>query len=129
MKCNEIYEAAMAHIGLAPYAEENEEYKVRAPYIICALCYEMAFADREYRRVCGKDDSKKWEGLELPLSADFPLSDRFSSSAAYCLASSLVAKENSKLSDELYMKYSKSMKDIYSEIPAMVRKTVNVYPE
>ncbi len=103
MKCNEIYEAALSYIGVSPYTEESSEYEKRAPYIICAICYELLYADREYRQANGEARSDVWEGLSLPLTANFPLADRFSSAAAFCLASSLVAAENEKLSDELYM--------------------------
>ena len=127
MKCNEVYEAAMAHIGIAPYVPENVDYDRRAPYILCAVCYELSHADIVYREAMGETKTERWEGLELPLSSDFPLSSRFCVPAAFCLASSLVANEDAKLSDELYMRFSKSMKDIYSEIPASVNKTVNIY--
>lgn len=129
MKCNEIYEAALSHIGVVPYSEGSEEYEKLAPYLLCAVCYEMSNTDKEYRIAKGEAQAKAWDGLSLPLSADFPLSPRFSSAAAFCLASSLVASTNDKLADEFYMRYNQSMNKIVGEIQATVTGTRNVYPE
>ena len=129
MKCNEIYEAAMAHIGVNPYSLGSEAYEARAPYLLCAICYELGKLDREYRLAHGEQTQKPWDGLSLSLSADFPLLPRFSSAAAYCLASSLVASERVNLSSELYMRYNQSVNDITSELPYTPETTVNVYPD
>lgn len=129
MKCNEIYEAAMAHIGKIPYTIGTESYESRAPYLLCAICYELGKLDSRYREAMGEESAKAWDGLSLPLSSEFPLSARLSSAVTYCLASSLVANENAKLSDEFYMRYNQSTNDILSEIPGEITETINVYPD
>ncbi len=119
----------MAHIGENPYTVGSEKYESRAPYLICAICYELSNLDSEYRSAKGEAAATAWEGLSLPMSHDFPLSARFSSAAAFSLASSLVANENAELSKDLYIRYNQSVNDIIAELPATATSTVNVYPE
>lgn len=127
MLCKEIYEAALSVIAEQLYLEDTSDYEERAPYLMCAIYHEMSAVDNRYRKAMGLDNTPIIEGVMLPLSAEFPLSDRLSAPAIFYLASSLIMDENSDMSDKLFERYCDSISSIYSEIPSTVEKIPDVY--
>ena len=127
MKCNEIFKSALRLLNEKGAEDENEDYAERAPYILAAMFSEAARIDKLYREANGLCEQPAFSTIHVPLSEEFPLSDRFAGAAAFYLASLLIIDANEELSDSFYEKYCDGMSAISSSIPATVRKIKNVY--
>jgi len=127
MKCNDIFKSALKLLNEKGAEDENGDYTDRAPYIIAAMCSEVATTDKRYRLANGLTAQTDFSRTFISLDSGFPLCDRFSSAACFYLASLLIIDENEDLADDFYEKYCDSISSIVSEIPYMTGSTVNVY--
>lgn len=126
MTCNNIYYLAVRLLGEEPDASDTEDLRRRSAALIGAICTSLAASDGKYRAGSGLAVCE-WDGGELSLEDEFPLVSRYSTGAAYLLASALVLDENRGLSDELNVRGKYEISSINSEIPASLEKITEVY--
>lgn len=127
MTVKDIYDSALRILGEPAGDGTDDDYKDRAPYIVAAFCCDAAQADRDYRESHGLDDQPSFSEVFIALTADFPLSSRFASAAAYYLAATLIFEEDEERSDNLFAKYCDSLSSAVTETPSRSRKIKNMY--
>ena len=128
MLCRDIFQSALRL--LSPHRDVWEapgDYEDRASYFLSLLFSETAEIDKMYRRANGLGQQPAFNPNCSQMTKDFPLCDRFASTAAFYLAAMLILDENSELSDTFYDKYCNSISAIVESIPAEISKTTNVY--
>lgn len=127
MLCSEIYDSALRLIGESVNHGENDDYEERAPYLIASFCNEAANTDKAWRLSHEFGVQGEWNCVFVPLTSEFPLSDRFVSPAAFYVAAMLVIDYNESLSDKLYERFCDAMSTISEEIPAIIEAIANRY--
>lgn len=127
MLCRDIYDSALRLLGESVNDGENDDYEERAPYLIASFCNEAANTDRAWRISREFDVQGEWNSICIPLTNDFPLSERFVSAAAFYVAAMLVIDYNESLSDKLYERFCDAMSTISEEIPAIIEAIANRY--
>ena len=120
MTCSDVYNHALSIIAESPDSPLNDDYRERAQYLLASWCTELSSLDRSYRAGTGEGVQLPFSSVMLELEEEFPFCGRFAPSAAYFLASMLIAEENPTLSDRLYARYSDAISSISEEIPASV---------
>ena len=127
MLCSDILSAALQLLGEDGGAEGNEDYAERAPYIIASFVSEASEADAMYRLAHGKEAAELSDRVYIDLTETFPLSGRFTSLAAFYLASMLIADESPELSDKFYDKYCDGVSAIISSLPSTAHGIAQQY--
>lgn len=127
MTNNQIYEHALALLGLSPDVTENEDFTEQAPYHLAAFCTQAEETDRWLRKTEGAEDVKEFHKVFMPLEEDFPLSDRMAPIAALYLAAMLILDEDAERSDRLYDRYTEAMSELSRSLPAFSESIVQVY--
>ena len=127
MKCKDIFKSALRLLNEKGAEDESGDFAERAPYILAAMFSEAARTDKNYRTAFGLGAQEGFSPTYAELNSIFPLCDRFSSAAAFYLASLLIVDENDELSDSFYDRYCDSMASISSEICGKAEKIKNVY--
>lgn len=102
-------------------------FNARAPYILAAFCGEAKRIDKLYREAFSLGVQPSFDRSYVGLSSTFPLCDRLVSSAAFYLASVLIATENPELSQSLAESCRESLSAANDEIPATTHSIKNVY--
>ncbi len=127
MTVKDIYDSALRLLGEPADNGSDSDYADRAPYIVAAFCCDAAQADRDFRETHALSAQPSFSEVFLDLSAEFPLSPRFASAAAYYLAAMLIFEEDESRSDSLFAKYCDSLSAAITEIPARLGKIKNMY--
>ncbi len=127
MKNKEIYDSALSLLAQSSKDGDNADYEERAPYLISNFCYEVLELDRIARKLLGLPEAKDNIPSALSLDVDFPLLDRFISSAVKYLAAMLVIDEDGELSDRLFDMYCDGVSRLREELPAAIENIVNKY--
>ncbi len=128
MLCREIFDAAVA---MAAEDGSNEagiaDYLERAPYLLASFVGITAPLDAAYRMAHSLPDAEVFEGAQIALTADFPLSLVFASPAAAYLAAMLVMEENEEMCDRLTSRYSDALSAIESSLPYKSEKITDTH--
>lgn len=130
MICRQIYKKALRLMGeVEPDEARTQDYMERAPYILANAVSDLRILDSHYRHAFSLEAqvTNSEHELCLPLSEEFPLSDRFAGAVSAYLASTLLIDENSALSDKLYDKFCLGITAITEEIPAERQKILDMY--
>ncbi len=117
MTNQKIYEGALKVLAETSDMADNEDYEIRAPYLIAAFCSETEEVDIAYRKANGIGDAEKVNDVYLPLESNFPRAPRFASAACIYLASMLIIDTAPELSERLYDKFSDMLATICASIP------------
>lgn len=128
MKFSSIYRAALHLISDRSGSCSEADYAERAPFIASAIVSEAAAVDREYRAAFSLPEGHYPSGTEIPMSASFPLSDRFATAASYFMAAMLVLDEDEERYETLYDLWTDALATIASEIPGVSGRTKDRYP-
>ena len=121
-----IYEGALKILAETTDASANEDYEIRAPYLIAAFCSETEELDSDYRRANSLGTTSKVNDVYLALSDVFPRASRFASAACVYLASMLIIDTDPELSDKLYEKCSDMLATIASSIPQAAEPSAEI---
>ncbi len=108
-------------------ARIRKEMQERFPYALAAACTVLAELDAEYRKWKGEQEQGEISGIYIPLSADFPLSERFVNPTSLYISSLLLIGINEDVSDKFFEKYADDISHIASEIPYISGKTAERY--
>ena len=127
MLCNEIYASSLRILGESVNDGENEDYEERAPYLIASFCASAKAMDRAWRLSFALERQGNWNCVCIPLTNEFPLSDRFVSAASFYLAAMLVIDSDESLYEKLYGLFCDEMSEISGEIPAVIESISNKY--
>ena len=127
MSNQEIYDAALHLICEDSQAAGNDDYQLRAPYLISAICHRYATLDAVYRQAHGLEEQKLLEINHYPLPTLFPLSDAFAPSVSMAVAGLLVIEENPKMSDQLMNLADATISEIRNSIPFKKEKIQTAY--
>jgi hypothetical protein len=98
------------------------------PFALASVCSNLAYLDREYRKMKGYDEQPEFSEFIIEVSDYFPLSDRFAFPAIMYLSSMMLIDIDEKRSDDFYDKYALSVSKICSELPFETKSTVEKYP-
>ena len=133
MTCLDIFKSALRLLNEIGDEDNNGDYAERAPYILSSMFSNAASIDKKYRAANGLEEQPAFSPVYTELTADFPLCDRFASSAAFYLASLLIIDANEQLSDSFFERFCDGMAAISAEIPSAsptmwsLEGTKNVY--
>jgi hypothetical protein len=105
-----------------------DDYTDRAPYIFAALVSEASRLDQLYRKAHGLPDQPPYDPMEISLSSEFPLCDRFASAAVNYTAAMLILDDDVSLYEKLFHRWCDALCVIGTEIPATLHGIVNKYP-
>ena len=117
MTNQKIYEGALKILAETSDMADNEDYEMRAPYLIAAFCSETEELDMAYRKANKLGNADRVNDVDLSLDSNFPRAPRFASSACVYLASMLVIDTDPELSERLYDKFSDMIATICASIP------------
>lgn len=106
---------------------QNEDYELRAPYLIPLFCARYESLDSRYRQALGLEKRTIAISSYADPEADFPLSSAFASPAAASLASLLVIGENPAMSDRLEARAREVIEEIRASIPCQSHSITSVY--
>lgn len=120
MTNQKIYEGALKILAETSDMADNEDYEIRAPYLIAAFCSETDEVDMAYRKANNMSASENVNDVYLSLDSNFPRASRFASAACIYLASMLVIDSDPELSERLYEKFSDMLATICASIPQIV---------
>ena len=98
------------------------------PFALASVCSNLAYLDREYRKMKGYDEQPEFSEFIIEVSDYFPLSDRFAFPAIMYLSSMMLIDIDEKRSDDFYDKYALSVSKICSELPFETKSTVENQP-
>ena len=128
MKAEIIYDGALRFLAESIDAEDNQDYRDRAPYILGAFCSQVRGIDSAARQIKGLNNSKINDIVYLDLDSNFPMLDELAPAAELYLAAMLVIDENSELSDTLYDKYCDNIASIAASLTANAESTATCEP-
>ena len=120
MTNHEVYQTALAILG--EVESDCADYEARMPLLLASIVQAHAAMDHLYREANGL--STGWgistDGAVDP-SAEFELSDRFATVAAYELAAKLIGRDNPDFAERCTKTAQAELDKItHSEIPASV---------
>ncbi len=98
------------------------------PFALASVCSNLAYLDREYRKLKDYEEQPHFSEFIIEVSDDFPLSDRFVFPAIMYISSMMLIDIDEKRSDDFYDKYALSVSKICSELPFESKSTVEKYP-
>ncbi len=129
MLCRDIYKAALGKLSEKADSARNADYAERAPYILANVVSDLRTLDDFYRESHGLPKAPELPGTEvcLPLTDPFPLADRFAGAVIEYLASALILRQNSELSDAFFSRFSHAVTAITAEIPAEKQRILDKY--
>ncbi len=129
MTCRNIYELSLALLGEDPGGSYSDDYLVRAPFILAAICSSLAERDSRFRKELDLEEHGEIPIGSIALTEDFPLCREFSTAAAYYLAAMLAFDGDTARSDSLYEKYIAAADDVMASIPAVSTGIIDKYPD
>lgn len=98
------------------------------PFALASVCSNLAFLDREYRKLKGYEEQQPFSEYIIETTDEFPLSDRFVFPAIMFISSMVLIDIDEKRSDDFYDQYASAVSLICKEIPCVNASTVEKYP-
>lgn len=105
----------------------RKDLQERFPYAMAAACSTLSELDEEYRRWKGEAAGESTSGVYIPLSANFPLSDRFVNSVVLYVSSVFLVGVNDTAGERFFGKYTDSVSHIAAQIPWECRSIAQKY--
>jgi hypothetical protein len=120
MTNHEVYQTALAILG--ELESDCADYEARMPLLLASIVQTHATMDHRYREANGL--SVGWgisAGGAVEPQAEFELSDRFATIAAYELAAKLIGRDNPAFAEQCTKAAQAELdKIVQSEIPASI---------
>ena len=127
MKAEIIYDGALRFLAENIDAEDNQDYRDRAPYILGTFCSQVRGIDSAARQIKGLNNSKINDIVYLDLDSNFPMLDELAPAAELYLAAMLVIDYDAPLYERLFERYCDLISTVCSSFAPISETTINKY--
>lgn len=127
MTADVIYQGALRLLAESVEAEDNQDYRDRAPYILGTFCSQTRGVDAVARKLRGIKKASVGDVVYLDLDSQFPLLDDFAPAAELYLAAMLVIDYDAPLYERLFERYCDLISTVCASIESVSEKIVNKY--
>ena len=110
------------------FSQNNQDYNMRAQYLLANFIIRYAPLDTLYREANGiPPTTENTDIVVIDPEDDFPLCNIFAPVAMEYLASALVIDENEEISDRLFDRYINGILSIRQTLPAKQQAIIDRY--
>ena len=106
----------------------KDELEDRFPFILAAVCSDLAKLDAAYRAYRGEDEQEEFSEFSISLISTFPLSERFCFPCTMYVCSMFLIDSYPEASDRFFAKYSDLVSEISNQIPFENGGIIEKYP-